>query len=500
MQQPLGSTYTSEGTSTECTRRAPQISAALASVRTQCTGSQGTPMQMDYRNMDRAACTAQLCAYSDLCRQAVANWLQELTLCNPTTNYDQVFSVATTLGGIVLTTCPASAAPPPPPPPPPFSPPPPSPSPPVVGPPPPPVWVRPPPPPSGTTTTGTDRTICGAVYHMSAFSLFGAQTTCNRDPGSIAPTDTTMRQVDQDCGGFITASQFLTMSAVECQLAVCVQTDQCKTSIVTWANQYSTCLEPNRYDEQGEIAKLLKTILEGGTQEGALTPCLGARNTLTCVGNHQLPNARSSCLGYHDGEACAVICNDGYDFSGTHTCSGATLSFTGDGSCEARACSPLAVANVRQDPSMCQGIVGDTCTFECMPGYIPDEANLRCDASGRWVRVTGFGRMPQCIPQPCTSNLQLRSSPTVCAGNVGDVCAYTCDPGYAPAGEHVCGGDLHFSGGLCRQIDCEAQLGGALPQARRRTAHSLARSRRSEARRSASVSRAHPRLLRCHEA
>ena len=302
---------------------------------------------------------------------------------------------------------------------------------------------------------------------MSSFTQIGPQTTCDRNLGTVPPNEFTRDQVDSDCGGFITGTDFLSFSAVQCQLSLCVLPEACKAAIVNWANQYDTCLDAGRFDQLGETAQQLKTILERGTPEGAMTSCLGDPAQLSCIGNHQIEHARSSCLGYTAGQTCNVQCDDGYDYTGTHTCSGATLSFVGDGLCAPRQCNPIADpiaddpdipwTSIADDPDMCEGSVGDTCTLSCATGYHANEATLRCDTAGRWVETTGFGRPPQCQPMACTSNAQLRASPTICQGTVGDTCDYTCSSGYRPDGDHVCGSDLQWAGGHCVRLNCEAQ-------------------------------------------
>ena len=100
----MGSTYTSEGDAPECNRIWGQIENARNHMYRQCG------QILDIKNMDRESCTEQLCAYSDPCKRAIARVRQTLA-CNPTSNYDALFTMVATFDDLVLTACPADPPP-----------------------------------------------------------------------------------------------------------------------------------------------------------------------------------------------------------------------------------------------------------------------------------------------------------------------------------------------------------------------------------------------------
>ena len=58
----------------------------------------------------------------------------------------------------------------------------------------------------------------------------------------------------------------------------------------------------------------------------------------------------------------------------------------------------------------------------------------------------------------CTDGTTLAHSPTTCATQTYESCAYDCDAGYVPSGSHVCGRDASMSGGSCAPRPCTMGL------------------------------------------
>eukprot|EP01045_Picozoa_sp_COSAG04_P015774 COSAG04_NODE_1272_length_7468_cov_3.407518_3_plen_1629_part_00 len=95
----------------------------------------------------------------------------------------------------------------------------------------------------------------------------------------------------------------------------------------------------------------------------------------------------------------------------------------------------------------CKGGFGDVCEFTCAPGY-HREGTLTCEFATPTSLQPEF-RGGICAPNACTGGLTVPDSPTICAGNVGDECLYTCDAGKSASTPHVCGTDGVFRGGAC---------------------------------------------------
>jgi hypothetical protein len=155
-----------------------------------------------------------------------------------------------------------------------------------------------------------------------------------------------------------------------------------------------------------------------------------------CVGGLTIDNSPTVCSGVV-GEDCTFECDDFYEARGQHTCT-AEGTFTGGW------CEPVACQNgvLEHSPDTCVGtVVGSVCDYECNFGYLPSGDHV-CGADG-----TFSGGV--CNPVACTRGNQIPQSPTVCTGVTNDVCEYTCGPGYIKRGVHTCGIDGRFYGGAC---------------------------------------------------
>ena len=93
--------------------------------------------------------------------------------------------------------------------------------------------------------------------------------------------------------------------------------------------------------------------------------------------------------------------------------------------------------------SVCSGRTGDLCDFTCIPGYQASGVH-RCSPEGAFVGG-------QCAPERCTGTIP--NSVTACVGAIGEACSYTCACGHYTTGSHICSqggpGMANFSGGSC---------------------------------------------------
>ncbi len=111
------------------------------------------------------------------------------------------------------------------------------------------------------------------------------------------------------------------------------------------------------------------------------------------------------------------------------------------------AADPLSSCCTAAPWTYCKGGYGDVCEYTCAPGYSPQGVH-RCEFETPASLQPEF-RGGACVPNECTGGFTIPNSPTVCAGNVGDECIFTCDPGRSAATAHVCGTDGIFTGGTC---------------------------------------------------
>lgn len=143
---------------------------------------------------------------------------------------------------------------------------------------------------------------------------------------------------------------------------------------------------------------------------------------------------------------CDFSCSPGYHAQGRHFCN-STGHFNG-GSCFANECTDgLSLA---RSPTVCSGTTGANCTYTCDDGYHVDGVHT-CDTNGTFK---GGG----CAANACSGGTTLAHSAFTCSGVTGDACAFTCEPGYSPTGQHVCGTDGVFSGGSCEPNACTEGL------------------------------------------
>ena len=163
-----------------------------------------------------------------------------------------------------------------------------------------------------------------------------------------------------------------------------------------------------------------------------------------CIDGLQLTHSPTVCNGTTT-ELCDYECDAGYNSTGPHVCH-ADGVFRG-GACVPLQCVPSTLSN---SFTVCQGATGDPCLYQCNEGYTGFEEHV-CEAEGHF-------RGGACEPNPCSSGLRLPNSNTTCAGVTLDVCEYTCDAGYNASGSHTCWHDGSFRGGACEAIPCAAGL------------------------------------------
>ena len=123
--------------------------------------------------------------------------------------------------------------------------------------------------------------------------------------------------------------------------------------------------------------------------------------------------------------------------------------------CTAEACvSDISIEHAASDCRSAeegvQVLVGAACAFTCEAGYSPRGDNV-CGAD---LSFSGGS----CVPNDCTSGLTVpdsnRNAENACAGGTGDICDYHCDDGHVRTGDHVCGADGSFAGGGCTSVSC----------------------------------------------
>ena len=162
------------------------------------------------------------------------------------------------------------------------------------------------------------------------------------------------------------------------------------------------------------------------------------------------------CLG-RTGEACELICHDGFTLVGSHICS-PDGSFNG-GACEAVSCGDTIVNLDAQATAACTGNLGfggDGCLATCNEGYRAGvdgfASTFACGADGLWVGDLS------CNAEACTSGLAVEHATAVCEGTTGSICSFTCEEGYSKRGQHICGVDRSFRGSSCVPNVCSAGL------------------------------------------
>ena len=191
---------------------------------------------------------------------------------------------------------------------------------------------------------------------------------------------------------------------------------------------------------------------EGGScqavQCGTAVPGLDEHATASCAGD----------TGY-GGDECMATCDEGYRndaIVAMYVCSASGEWQLRDGDpplvCAPEECSRTSTS-VEHSHTECEGRIGDRCDFVCIPGFVVSGMAHICGPAGHFEGGS-------CQPLPCERGKTLRNSnrdkrhSNPCVGTTGARCDYTCNDGYAPTGEHVCGADGRFSGGSCESAQC----------------------------------------------
>ena len=156
-----------------------------------------------------------------------------------------------------------------------------------------------------------------------------------------------------------------------------------------------------------------------------------------CTNGTSIPHSPTTCAS-RTGHDCAFACDRGYFATGTHTCGADGVLRRGE--CMPSSCSEGLT--IHKSPTSCTGTTGYNCQYSCNPGYAVGQPHL-CGPDN-WFRGGS------CIPTRCITGVRLPNSPTLCNGTTGDVCQYSCDPGYTPVGIHTCTAPQFFAGGRCQ--------------------------------------------------
>jgi CUB/sushi domain-containing protein len=137
-----------------------------------------------------------------------------------------------------------------------------------------------------------------------------------------------------------------------------------------------------------------------------------------CSSGLTLPGSDTQCSGV-TAAVCSYSCRSGFTKGGTHTC-GINAVFSG-GSCTAIPCnSGLTMAN---SDTTCNGSTEDQCTFQCNAGYtVSGSHSCQADQSFSGGSCAGIA---------CTTGNEVHAtgSPTVCEGVTGEECNYECHAG-----------------------------------------------------------------------
>ena len=164
-----------------------------------------------------------------------------------------------------------------------------------------------------------------------------------------------------------------------------------------------------------------------------------------CTLNTTLTHSTSVCTGA-TAEVCDYSCDPGYldamlVYGTEHVCQ-SNHAFVG-GNCTILTCTSSFVDD---SPTLCSGQFGDVCTFRCFTGFQPEGTHM-CSPSGEFEGG-------ECVGRECLLGNEIQFSPTDCIGRAGEVCNYTCSPGYTITGEHLCQRSGLFSGGSCVPNPC----------------------------------------------
>ena len=170
-------------------------------------------------------------------------------------------------------------------------------------------------------------------------------------------------------------------------------------------------------------------------------------------------------------DGCVPCASNTYDDDGSAAtpcvpCPEGTASAAGATECAPRRCtSGLSLDN---SVSICAGVVGDECSFQCSEGYAASGAHVCAEDAGTAAFVGGSCEPVTCEGSPPAAVDGVTAAATGCdAGpyTFQGACDYSCPAGYRPQGLHVCGADGAMSGGSCTALTavCEDDAAAACP-------------------------------------
>ena len=201
--------------------------------------------------------------------------------------------------------------------------------------------------------------------------------------------------------------------------------------------------------ENGAACSHFLELVTGGSDWRAAPTDWGTAEGYTC--SCQAGFSGTNCDADVD-ECGSSPCQNGgvcTDGSDAYTCACATY-FSGD-DCETEAIVQCTDGTtLAHSPTTCATQTYESCAYECDAGYVPSGSHV----CGRDASMSGGS----CAPRPCTMGLTPAHSVTTCDGATGDTCAYACEAGYSASGDHVCGADGSFSGGACEPGSCTGSL------------------------------------------
>ena len=161
-------------------------------------------------------------------------------------------------------------------------------------------------------------------------------------------------------------------------------------------------------------------------------------------------SAPGHCSVTEHGNECPGVCADGYTptASATYRC-GIDSTWVGNLLCMP---APCAQGNmVPNAKTQCIGTNGDTCDYECQPGYERDPQDEHmCGADGTF-------RGGRCTAVPCTAGILVANARDACSGTTNEICPYICNRGHMRMGVHVCHADGEFRGGGCLTVPCSTE-------------------------------------------
>eukprot|EP01052_Picozoa_sp_SAG31_P006782 SAG31_NODE_316_length_17841_cov_33.716154_2_plen_607_part_00 len=293
--------------------------------------------------------------------------------------------------------------------------------------------------PTGTHTCGADGTFTGGTCEPSActggLTIANSPTTCS---------GVTLEECSYECndgweptgshictpngnfvGGACTTVNACTADEDDCDGRLCthlgVNSHACYCDTGNQIeNSQSTCV--------GYTGQTCAFECNAGYEPAGTHTC-GADGTFTggtceptaCTGGLTIANSPTTCSGVTL-EECSYECNEGWQASGgSHICM-PNGNFVGGSCAEINSCDV-------------------------------DEAD---DCQGRLCTHLSPG-VHACY---CDTGTTIPNSPTSCLGYTGQTCDFDCLPGYIATGIHTCAANGGFIGGSCAPIDCPANSNG----------------------------------------